>query len=150
MMRLSRCFVRIATAATVLMAACTFAAGTAQAISGGTESSDPNGLRRHVVRIVGSDGRVCSGTIIGPTKIITAAHCFTSADPSRYRIMVLDHRFNEHWMSVAAIRVHPKFGLQRFGAADPAQRHRGGEGRIAPALRYGGGSAIRPVRSWAR
>jgi secreted trypsin-like serine protease len=116
MMRLSTCFVRIATAATVLMAACTFAAGTARAISGGTESSDPNGLRRHVVRIVGSDGRVCSGTIIGPTKIVTAAHCFTSADPSLYRIMVLDHRFNEHWMSVAAIRIHPKFdrnGLER-------------------------------------
>jgi secreted trypsin-like serine protease len=61
------------------------------------------------VRIVGSDGRVCSGTIIGSKKIVTAAHCFASTDASRYRIMVLDHRFVEHWVGVSSIRIHPKF-----------------------------------------
>lgn len=115
-MRLSSRITRMGTALTAFLAAITCVNSVAWAITGGIACSDPNGLRRHVVRIVASDGMVCSGTIIGPRKIVTAAHCFTSTEASRYQIMVLDHNFTEHWVAVSSIHVHPKFdrrGLER-------------------------------------
>lgn len=115
-MRLSSRMTRLGTALTAFLAAITCLDGVAWAITGGVACSDPNGLRRHVVRIVSSDGTVCSGTIVGSRKIVTAAHCFTSTDASRYQIMVLDHNFTEHWVRVSSIRVHPQFnrrGLER-------------------------------------
>lgn len=115
-MRLSSRITRLGAALTAFLAAVIGIDGVAWAITGGIACSDPNGLRRHVVRIVASDGMVCSGTIIGPRKIVTAAHCFPTTEPSRYQIMVLDHNFTEHWVAVSSIRVHPKFnrrGLER-------------------------------------
>jgi len=111
-MRLSSRIARLSTALTAFLAAITGIDGVAWAITGGIACSDPNGLRRHVVRIVASDGMVCSGTIVGPRKIVTAAHCFPTTDAGRYRIMVLDHNFAEHWVAVSSIRVHPKFDRQ--------------------------------------
>ena len=92
--------------------------GPALAISGGRDTSDPDGLRRHVVKLALPDGGTCTGTIVGRTRIVTAAHCFTSSDPRGYKIVVLDRHFVAREIPVAAIRVHPAFNRQalRTGA----------------------------------
>ncbi|HEY0570621.1 MAG TPA: peptidase S1, partial [Enterovirga sp.] len=46
----------------------------ALAVTGGEVVRDPNGLRLSVVEIDSSSGELCSGALIAPDLILTAAH----------------------------------------------------------------------------
>jgi secreted trypsin-like serine protease len=50
----------------------------AHAMVGDAPTADANGIGRHVVMIVGSNGSFCTGTALAPTLVLTAVHCLAS------------------------------------------------------------------------
>jgi secreted trypsin-like serine protease len=83
------------------------AALPAHAIVRGEVARDPNGLRQSVVRVESSKGELCSGVLIGPDVVLTAAHCLM--DRAAYRVIGNDRAFRPRRISVAAAAVHPAF-----------------------------------------
>jgi secreted trypsin-like serine protease len=81
--------------------------GSAQAILLGSASRDPNGLRRSVVSVENSLGELCSGAVIAPDLVLTAAHCLT--DPAAYRVVAVDRSFRPRRHRIVAVAVHPAF-----------------------------------------
>ena len=79
----------------------------AWAVLQGATSRDPNGLRRSVVSIENSLGELCSGVIVGPDLVLTAAHCVT--DRAAYRVGALSRGFRPQRFNVAALAIHPTF-----------------------------------------
>jgi secreted trypsin-like serine protease len=91
--------------------------GPASAIIGGGASTDPNGSRRYTVRIESPRG-MCSGTIIAPDLVLTAAHCVTTGSSS-FRVVALDRAFKTRVIPVAAIAVHNTFVPGRTPRTQP-------------------------------
>src|SRR6478736_3832079 len=89
------------------LAVSTLFAHAAWAILQGASSRDPNGLRRSVVSIENSLGELCSGVIVGPDLVLTAAHCVT--DRAAYRVGALSRAFRPQRFNVAALAIHPTF-----------------------------------------
>ena len=89
------------------LAVFTLVANPAWAILEGATSRDPNGLRRSVVSIENSLGELCSGVIVGPDLVLTAAHCVI--DRASYRVTALNRAFKAQRFNVAALAVHPTF-----------------------------------------
>lgn len=81
----------------------------AQAIVGGTDSADPNGPRSYTVGIMTRKGEICSGVVIAPNQILTAAHCLSQA-PADY-IMALDQDFRPRLFMAAKSWRNPKFRI---------------------------------------
>jgi hypothetical protein len=79
----------------------------ALAVTGGKLSQDPDGIRRSVVLIESSQGEVCSGAVIGPDLILTAAHCVLQR--AAYRVVGVDRRFRKRGVRVLAAALHPSF-----------------------------------------
>ena len=79
----------------------------AWAVLQGATSRDPNGLRRSVVSIENSLGELCSGVIVGPDLVLTAAHCVI--DRAAYRVTALTRAFRPQRFNVAALAIHPTF-----------------------------------------
>lgn len=84
-----------------------FLAAPAQAVLQGTPLKEPDGLRRSVVAVESGDGELCSGALVAPDLVLTAAHCLT--DRVAYRIVGVDRGFRKQSVRVAAIAVHPTF-----------------------------------------
>ena len=82
-------------------------AGQAQAVTQGTPSRDPDGLRRSVVFIENSGGELCSGAVIGQNLVLTAAHCMM--DRASYRVVGVNRAFRPQSFTVAAVAIHPAF-----------------------------------------
>lgn len=79
----------------------------ALAVTGGEIVRDPNGIRRSVVQIESSRGELCSGAVIAPDLVLTAAHCVLQR--ASYRVVVVDHRFRRFAVRAIAAALHPSF-----------------------------------------
>jgi hypothetical protein len=58
----------------VCLSALVALASPAHAVMLGTTTRDPNGTRSSVVRVESSMGELCSGALIAPDLVLTAAH----------------------------------------------------------------------------
>jgi hypothetical protein len=83
------------------------AAGEAQAVVRGAVARDPNGIRGSVVRVESSRGELCSGAVIAPDLVLTAAHCVL--ERAQYRVVAVDRRFRPRTVRAVAAAMHPEF-----------------------------------------
>lgn len=80
---------------------------TAGAVVGGKLARDRNGIRRSVVRIESSHGVLCSGVLVAPDVVLTAAHCVIS--DARYRVIATLPNFKQQDFPVTAMKRHNSF-----------------------------------------
>lgn len=86
----------------------TLASPAGAIVGGGTPSTE--GVGRNVVTIVGSRGNFCSGTMIAPTIVLTAAHCVQP--DATYKVVEYDARRTPQLRDVSEIATHPQFNLK--------------------------------------
>jgi secreted trypsin-like serine protease len=84
-------------------------ATSAQAIVGGAPAKT-DGIGSSVVTIVGSRGNFCSGSLIAPELVLTAAHCVQPG--AEYKIVHYDTDQKPQLQDVKAVAVHPDFQMQ--------------------------------------
>jgi hypothetical protein len=85
----------------------------AQALVGGAER-DQSALGRSVLTIVGSRGNFCSGALIAPTLVLSAAHCVTPG--ASYKIVQYDEQRQPQLLAVKRVADHPGFNAQGIKA----------------------------------
>jgi hypothetical protein len=85
----------------------TMASLPAFAITRGEVARNPNGLRQSVVRVESSRGEMCSGAVIAPDLVLTAAHCVDES--ASYRVIVVDRGFRPRVVRAVAAAMHPAF-----------------------------------------
>lgn len=85
----------------------------AYAIIGGRYALEPNGPRRFTVGISLKSG-LCTGVVIAPDLVLTAAHCLAQ-QPARH-VIALGEDFEPRRFAIASIVLHPDFVY----AASPA------------------------------
>jgi secreted trypsin-like serine protease len=85
------------------------AALPASAMVGGAPAAD-DGIGRSVVTIIGSRGTFCSGALIAPDLVLSAAHCvMPGAD---YKIVLYDAQRQPQLREVRRVASHPQFNVQ--------------------------------------
>jgi secreted trypsin-like serine protease len=85
------------------------AAWPAHAMVGGARPAE-SGLGRSVITVVGSRGNFCSGALIAPDVVLTAAHC-VPADAT-YKIVAYDAQRQPTLLDVRRIARHPQFNAR--------------------------------------
>ena len=88
---------------TLLMATPAFAI-----VGGGAPSTD--GVARAVVTIVGSRGNFCTGALIAPKVVLTAAHCVQPG--ADYKIVEYGADRQPKLQDVKTVAIHPGFRMQ--------------------------------------
>jgi secreted trypsin-like serine protease len=88
-------------------------AGPADAIVGGAEPA-AEGIGRSVVTIVGSRGTFCSGTLIAPDLVLTAAHCLQP--DATYKIVEYGADHQPQLRDTSHVAFHPAFSLKTMMA----------------------------------
>jgi secreted trypsin-like serine protease len=87
----------------------TITATPAPAMVGGAPVAS-DGMKRHVVMIVGSRGSSCTATAIARDVLLTAAHCvLPGAD---YKLVLFDANRTPSLKDIATIARHPAFALK--------------------------------------
>jgi hypothetical protein len=86
-----------------------FALAPAHAIVGGGVPS-AEGIGRSVVTIVGSRGNFCTGALIAPTLVLTAAHCVQPG--AVYKIVEHGADQKPELRDVNSVAIHPAFSMQ--------------------------------------
>jgi hypothetical protein len=95
--------------ASMIAAAALLLAAPAQAIvGGGVPSAD--GVGRAVVTIVGSRGNFCTGALIAPKLVLTAAHCVQPG--AVYKIVEYGADRQPQLRDAKTVAVHPGFNMQ--------------------------------------
>ncbi len=79
----------------------------AQAIVRGVEATSRDGLRGFVLRIESDQGEMCTGVLVSPDLVVTAAHCLLA--DTHYDVYALDRRFRSITRGVLAKALHPSF-----------------------------------------
>ena len=77
-------------------------------VGGGAPSTD--GVARSVVTIVGSRGNFCTGAVIAPKIVLTAAHCVQPG--SDYKIVEYGADKQPSLQDVKSVAIHPGFNMQ--------------------------------------
>jgi hypothetical protein len=105
-------------------------------VGGGAPSVD--GIARSVVTIVGSRGNFCTGAVIAPKIVLTAAHCVPPG--ADYKIVDYGADRQPSLQDVKSVAIHPGFNMQAMLAhratADVAllQLDSPAKGKMAAAL----------------
>ena len=81
----------------------------AHAIVGGGASST-EGVARSIITIVGSRGNFCTGALIAPRLVLTAAHCVQPG--AEYKIVEYGADRQPSLQDVKSIAIHPGFNMQ--------------------------------------
>ena len=79
----------------------------AGAVVQGQVDRNPAGLRASVVRIESTQGEICSGTLISPDLVLTAAHCVMHE--AGYTVVLVDPSFRQRRLRAVAVSMHPEF-----------------------------------------
>src|SRR6476659_11021815 len=77
-------------------------------VGGGAPSTD--GVARSVVTIVGSRGNFCTGAVIAPRIVLTAAHCVQPG--ADYKIVEYGADKQPSLQDVKSVAIHPGFNMQ--------------------------------------
>ncbi len=99
--------VRIALAA--LSLALAFLPGPASAIVGGSPVSDADGPRGYTVGIMNAKGEICTGVVVSPVLVMTAAHCLVRG--KALYVMALDPEFRPREFPAAQSWRNPQFRM---------------------------------------
>jgi hypothetical protein len=85
----------------------------AHAIVGGGAPS-AQGVGRSIVTIVGSRGNFCTGALIAPSLVLTAAHCVQPG--ATYKIVEYGVDRQPQLQDVKSVAIHPGFNMQAMTA----------------------------------
>jgi trypsin len=77
-------------------------------VGGGAPSSE--GVGRSIVTIVGSRGNFCTGALIAPKLVLTAAHCVQPG--AEYKIVEYGADRQPSLQDVKSVAIHPGFNMQ--------------------------------------
>jgi hypothetical protein len=81
-------------------------------VGGGTPSAE--GIGRSIVTIVGSRGNFCTGALIAPQLVLTAAHCVQPG--AIYKIVEYGANKQPQLQDVKSVAIHPSFNMQAMTA----------------------------------
>jgi hypothetical protein len=90
-----------------LLIALLLAQPAAAMVGGAAESSD--GVGRSVVAIVGSSGNFCSGALIAPRLVLSAAHCVGPGNS--YKIVQYHAQKPPELIDTVRVAAHPQFNM---------------------------------------
>lgn len=96
-----------------LFATLWLAATPARAMVGGAPQADDTAAKA-VVTVVGARGNFCSGALIAPDLVLTAAHCITGGAATEFRLVTYDAARTPTLRDVRRVAVHPQFALQNI------------------------------------
>jgi hypothetical protein len=85
-----------------------FSAPAAAIVGGGVPSAE--GVGRSVITIVGSRGNFCTGGLIAPRLVLTAAHCVQPS--ATYKVVEYAPDRQPRLQDVKSIAIHPAFNMQ--------------------------------------
>jgi secreted trypsin-like serine protease len=81
-------------------------------VGGGAPSAE--GISRSVITIVGSRGNFCTGVLIAPRAVLTAAHCVQPG--AVYKIVEYGANRQPKLQDVRTVAIHPAFNMQAIMA----------------------------------
>ena len=81
-------------------------------VGGGAPSTD--GVARSVVTIIGSRGNFCTGALIAPKLVLTAAHCVQPG--ADYKIVEYGADRQPSLQDIRSVAIHPGFNIQAMQA----------------------------------
>src|SRR5258705_9490543 len=81
-------------------------------VGGGAPSAE--GVGRSIVTIVGSRGNFCTGALIAPRLVLTAAHCVQPG--ATYKIVEYGADRQPQLQDVKTVGIHPGFNMQAMTA----------------------------------
>jgi secreted trypsin-like serine protease len=81
-------------------------------VGGGAPSAE--GVGRSIVTIVGSRGNFCTGALIAPRLVLTAAHCVQPG--ATYKIVEYGADRQPQLQDVKSVTIHPGFNMQAMTA----------------------------------